>query len=31
MDDVTQPTGGPTWTIADLADEYGVTLRTIRH
>jgi DNA-binding transcriptional MerR regulator len=31
MDDVTQPTGGPTWTIADLADEFDVTLRTIRH
>jgi len=28
---VTQPTGGPTWTIADLADEFDVTLRTIRH
>ena len=31
VDDVTQPTGGPTWTIADLADEFDVTLRTIRH
>ena len=23
--------GGGTWTIADLADEFSVTLRTIRH
>ena len=25
------PAGRATWTIADLAREYGVTLRTIRH
>ena len=31
MDDVTQPAGSPTWTITDLAQEYDVTLRTIRH
>lgn len=31
MDHVTQPTDGRTWTIAELADEHGITLRTIRH
>lgn len=35
MDRVTQDAvdgaGGGTWTIADLADEFSVTLRTIRH
>jgi DNA-binding transcriptional MerR regulator len=29
--DITQPDGSPTWTIAELAEEYEVTLRTIRH
>lgn len=28
---MTQPAGSPTWTIAELAEEYDVTLRTIRH
>jgi DNA-binding transcriptional MerR regulator len=31
VDDVTQPSDGATWTIAELADEFDVTLRTIRH
>jgi DNA-binding transcriptional MerR regulator len=32
MDDVTQDAAADrTWTIADLAEEYDVTLRTIRH
>jgi len=31
MDDVAQQTESPTWTIAELAEEYDVTLRTIRH
>lgn len=35
MDEVAQGAGEAlpegTWTIADLADEFGVTLRTIRH
>ncbi|HEU4513341.1 MAG TPA: MerR family DNA-binding transcriptional regulator [Nocardioidaceae bacterium] len=25
------PDSGRTWTISELADEYGVTLRTLRH
>jgi DNA-binding transcriptional MerR regulator len=29
--DVTQPSNARTWTIADLAEEYDVTHRTIRH
>ena len=28
---MTTPEDGPTWTIADLADEFDVTHRTIRH
>ncbi|HWC23374.1 MAG TPA: MerR family DNA-binding transcriptional regulator [Flexivirga sp.] len=28
---MTTPEDGPTWTIADLADEFAVTHRTIRH
>jgi len=31
VDDVTQEAGSPTWTIAELAEDYDVTLRTIRH
>jgi DNA-binding transcriptional MerR regulator len=31
VESLMQPVDGPTWTIADLADEYDVTLRTIRH
>ncbi len=28
---MTQPTAEATWTIAELAEDYDVTLRTIRH
>jgi DNA-binding transcriptional MerR regulator len=31
MDSVTQDAPAGTWTIADLAEEFGVTHRTIRH
>ena len=31
QDAVDGAAGGGTWTIADLADEFSVTLRTIRH